>query len=208
MSKRSRQIVNTIRKVNYTFFVIDVDYWLGTQIGKRLLPILQKARPIFNTLLGINISTERINHLLHTANDIIADIINFLRSQVQNLMHFVNNQRWLAGLAGWVGSFLKRIIPIIPTIAKVVSSVAMFSQLLLHIKQGNKEKVLEDLLTIVKDVVVGVATTVAVSALMAVGLGEIAIAIIILFAILDYFFFNPDPAHSWLPTHNLIAECV
>lgn len=207
LSKRSRQIVNTIRKVNYTFSVIDVDYWLGAQIGKRLLPILQKARPIFNTLLGINISTERINHLLHTANDIIADIINFLRSQVQNLnlMHFVNNQSRLVGLAKRVGELLKRFIP---TIAKVVSSVAMFAQLLLHIKQGNKEKVLEDLLTIVKDIVIGVATTAAVSALMAVGLGEIAIAIVILFAILDYFFFNPDPAHSWLPTHNLIAECV
>lgn len=203
LSKKSMQIVNAIRKVKYTLD-IDVDYWFGAQMLKRLLPILQKARPIFNTLIRFNISTERINHLLHTANDIIADIINFLRSQVQNLMHFVNNQRWLSGLAKRVGVFLKRFIPI----AKVVSSVAMFAQLLLHIKQGNKEKVLEDLLTIVKDIVVGVATTAAVSALMAVGLGEIAIAIVILFAILDYLFFNPDPAYSILPTRNLIAECI
>lgn len=203
LNNKSRQVINTIRKASYTLN-IDVDYWLGAQIGKRVLPILQKARPIFNTLVRINISTERISHLLHTANDIIADIVNLLRNQVQNLMHFVSNQRWLSGLVNRVGVFLKRFIPV----AKVVSSVAMFAQLLLHIRQGNKEKVLEDLLTIVKDFVVGVATTAAVSALMAVGIGEIAIAIVILFAILDYLFFNPDPDNSILPTHNLIAERV
>lgn len=203
LSNKSRQVVNTIRKASYTLN-IDVDYWLGTQLAKRVIPILQKARPIFNTLVRINISTERINHLVHTANDIIADIVNLLRNQVLNLMHFVSNQRWLSGLVNRVGAFLSRFIPI----AKVVSSVAMFAQLLLHIGQGNKEKVLEDLLTIVKDFVVGVATTVAVGALMAVGLGEIAIAIVILFAILDYLFFNPDPDNSILPTHNLIAERV
>lgn len=141
---------------------------------------------------------------MHTANDVIADIVNLLRTQVQNLMQFVSNQRWLSGLVNRVGTFLRRFIPIV----KVVSSVAMFAQLLLHIRQGNKEKVLEDLLTIVKDFVVGVATTAVVSALMAVGLGEIAIAIVILFAILDYLFFNPDPDNSILPTHNLIAERV
>lgn len=203
LSNKSRQVINTIRKASYTLN-IDVDYWLGAQLAKRVIPILQKARPIFNTLVRINISTERINHLVHTANDIIADIVNLLRNQVLNLMHFVNNQRWLSGLVNRVGAFLSRFIPI----AKVVSSVAMFAQLLLHIGQGNKEKVLEDLLTIVKDFVVGVATTVAVGALMAVGLGEIAIAIVILFAILDYLFFNPDPDNSILPTHNLIAERV
>ncbi len=200
---KSRRVVNTIRKVNYTLN-IDIDYWIGAQIAKRVLPILQKAQPIFRALVGINISTERIRHLVHTANDVIADIVNLLRTQVQNLMQFVSNQRWLSGLVNRVGTFLRRFIPIV----KVVSSVAMFAQLLLHIRQGNKEKVLEDLLTIVKDFVVGVATTAVVSALMAVGLGEIAIAIVILFAILDYLFFNPDPDNSILPTHNLIAERV
>lgn len=203
MTPKTRTVVNTIRKGYYTLN-IDVDYWLGAQIGKKLLPILQKARPIINGLAGFNISAERVNNLLHTANAVIGDIINLLRNQLGILGRFINNYKWLSGLVNSICTLLKRFIPVV----KVVVSVASFAQLLLHIRDGDKENALEDLLTIVKDFIVGVATGVAVTALMAVGLGELAIAIVILLAILDYLFFNPDPDKSILSTTNLIAERV
>lgn len=132
------------------------------------------------------------------------NVLNFAYVHLRRFVPISNLNRYVNGINNRIRCFGRLFPPL-----RLLSAGLGILPLLTAILLGSIADVMECLLTIVKDFIVGVASTAVFTALMAMGAGEIAIALIILIAVLDYFFFHPDPENALFDgTRNVIREGI
>lgn len=177
-------------------------HWLESVIrqGKKLIrefcAVITKLLRINNNLLDKE-TILRIKELFNK-------ILDFASGHMKRVAHIVDKSRCVTGIIKRIKKFAKFFPPL-----RLIASGLTIIELLNAILSGSKADILECLLTIVKDFLIGAVSTAIFTALMAVGVGEVAIALVILIAVLDYFFFNPDPENALIHgTRNIINDGV
>lgn len=167
--------------------------------------LIHEFSAFITNLLGL-IGLNRLNDsIIMPARNLINRIVDFVIAQFRRIPNILNSRlTWINGFNNRLRHF-SRLFPPLKVLAVGLNIIPLIAAII----QGDKAQIIECLLTMVKDMIVGVVSSAIITALMAVGVGEVAIALVILVAILDYFFFHPDPENALIHgARNVIHEGV